>query len=103
MGSHARPISMERAMTEEPRDYYVTMRRGALEPKVAWLAGPFKTHFAALIMVDSARALACKLDPWADFDFFGTASCMRGKGPVGRLNEQLGVGSAAPLKMPWET
>jgi hypothetical protein len=88
-------------MTEEPRDYYVTMRRGITKPRVAWLAGPFETHFAALIMVDSARTLACKLDPWADFDFFGTASCTRGKGPIGRLNEQLGIADKKTA-FPWE-
>jgi hypothetical protein len=72
----------------EPRDYYVTMVRGE---RVAWLAGPFKTHTEALANVSRARAEACKVDPWCDFDAFGTSSLPAGKGPEGKLNRHLAV------------
>jgi hypothetical protein len=54
--------------------HYVTMRRGGRPPRVAWLAGPYPDHESALRAVDSARRLACHLDPWAWFDAFGTTS-----------------------------
>lgn len=70
------------------RDYYVTMRR---DNRTAWLAGPFATHAAALAMVDNARSIACQIDPWSDFDAFGTSSLARGTGVVGKINSQLGL------------
>jgi hypothetical protein len=74
-------------MTE--RDYYVTLQRGS---RTAWLAGPFATHFDALIAVDRAVKLANEIDQWAWFDPFGTCSLPRTAGnPKGKLNLQLGL------------
>lgn len=53
------------------KGFYVTMRRGK---RVAFLAGPYDAHEQAIGAVDSASAMARKMDPWADFDWFGTAS-----------------------------
>jgi len=39
-----------------PRDFFVTIRRG---DRVAFLAGPFPTHAAALALVDEASRVAC--------------------------------------------
>lgn len=74
----------------EPRDYYITMiREPGPKQRVAWLVGPFETHAAALAMVEPARRLANRLDPWSDFDAFGTSSLPAGTGPVGKLNSAL--------------
>lgn len=70
------------------RDYYVTMIRGK---RTAWLAGPFRTHKEALAKVEAATTLAIKIDPWAHFDAFGTASLETGSGVVGVLNAKIGV------------
>lgn len=72
----------------EPRDYFVTMRR---DKRTAFLAGPFATHTEALERVDAARQAASKVDPWSDFDSFGTSSLPTGSGVVGKLNTMLGV------------
>jgi hypothetical protein len=75
----------------EPRAYYVTMLRGK---RVAWLAGPFDTHKEALSKVDDAKREACRLDVWADFDAFGTASVPRYPwNPKGKLNSILRLDS----------
>lgn len=69
------------------RDYYVTMIRGK---RTAWLAGPFATHGEALALVPAARQLASQIDPWSDFDAFGTASLPKCDGnPIGKLNSRL--------------
>ena len=71
----------------EVRDYYVTLQRGS---RTAWLAGPFATHFDALVAVDRAVKLANELDPRSWFDPFGTCSLPRNAGnPIGKLNSQL--------------
>lgn len=54
--------------------FYVTMIRGEHHRRVSFLAGPYAEHAEALRAVAPAKALAQKLDPWADFDAFGTAS-----------------------------
>lgn len=73
----------------EPRDYYVSLRRGA---RTALLAGPFDTHTEALAMVDRAVKLANDLDQWAWFDPFGTMSLPRYPwNPKGKLNSKLGL------------
>lgn len=73
----------------DQRDYFVSIRRGDAKPRVGLLAGPFPTHTEALAMVDPARRLACQIDPWADFDYFGTMSLAAGSGRSGVLNERL--------------
>lgn len=56
---------------EKQTGYYVTMMRGA---RVAWLLGPFRSHDAALAMVDAARGKACEIDARSHWDAFGTSS-----------------------------
>lgn len=70
----------------EPRDYFVTMQRGS---RTAWLVGPFKTHTEALANVERARVEAQRIDPWTDFDAFGTASLPINSGRAGALNKFL--------------
>jgi hypothetical protein len=71
----------------ESRDYYVTMVRGK---RVAWLLGPYPTHNEALALVDAGKRLASAVDPWSDFDAFGTSSlpCLP-TNPRGVLNSKL--------------
>jgi hypothetical protein len=79
-------------LVPEPRDYYVSVVRSSKQRGL--LAGPFPSHGAALALVDAARRLACELDPWCDFDAFGTCSVPRYPwNPKGKLNLQLGVDS----------
>lgn len=73
----------------EPRDYYVSLRRGS---RTALIAGPFETHTEALAMVEPATKLANELDGWTWFDAFGTCSGPRlPTNPKGKLNSQLGL------------
>lgn len=51
--------------------YYVTMKR---DTRTAWLLGPYETHTEALEDVARGRKLAGAVDPFADFDAFGTSS-----------------------------
>lgn len=53
------------------RDFYVSMIR---DSRYALMAGPFATHDEALQMVDPVRKEASRLDPFCDFDAFGTCS-----------------------------
>lgn len=73
----------------EPRDYYVSLRRGE---RTALLAGPFATHAEALATVDRAVAEANAIDDRAWFDPFGTCSLPRdAKNPIGKLNSRLRI------------
>lgn len=73
----------------EPRDYYVSLRRGS---RTALLAGPFDTHTEALALVERATAEANRIDEWSWFDPFGTCSMPRAPtNPVGKLNDRLGL------------
>lgn len=72
----------------EPRDYFVSIVRGA---RRGLLAGPFGSHTAALAMVEPAKAEAQRVDAWTDFDAFGTCSLPIGSGRRGVLNDKLGV------------
>jgi hypothetical protein len=54
------------------RYFYVSVVRSPR--KRAFLAGPYTTHAEALSNVERVRKAACELDPWMDFDAFGTAS-----------------------------
>lgn len=74
-------------MTEK-RSYFVTAIRGK---RVAFLVGPFADHETALSSVAPARALACRIDPWCDFDLFGTCSKVQDSATVGKLNRELGL------------
>lgn len=68
--------------------YYVTVIR---DHKVGWLFGPIAEHALAIQFVEPIRTLACKLDPWCDFDFFGTAHITTEKElPKGKLNDWFG-------------
>lgn len=51
--------------------YYVTLIR---DRRLAWLLGPYEEHSEALSNVARARQLAREVDPFSDFDAFGTAS-----------------------------
>lgn len=67
--------------------FYVDLISGR---KVALIAGPFKTHEAALAIKDRALALADELDQWAWFYTRGTcrySNCVK----VGVLNSRLGL------------
>lgn len=73
------------------KGYYVTVIRGK---RVGWLLGPFDAHEDALAKVDLARTMACRIDPWCDFDAFGTTRLERPEGrilPPGKLNGLIGV------------
>ena len=73
-----------------PTGYYVSVMRSGRQQGL--LAGPFATHQEALDLVDAARREACAVDPWCDFDAFGTCRLRGGSAlPHGRLNERLGV------------
>jgi hypothetical protein len=73
----------------EPRDFYVSLIRGA---RTALLAGPFETHTEALAMVTRAAAEAERVDPRAFWDAHGTCSLPRAAGnPHGKLNDRLGI------------
>lgn len=67
--------------------YYVTVIR---DGKTGWLFGPIADHGVALLMVDPIKRLACRIDPWCDFDAFGTSSITTDKElPQGRLNQHF--------------
>lgn len=67
--------------------YYVDCING---PKVAMIAGPFKTKEEAKLMLNPARDLGCKVDPKAWFYNWGT--CKRDNGyRQGVLNRQLNI------------
>jgi hypothetical protein len=73
----------------DARDYYVSMIR---DKRYKLLAGPFATHLDALQMVDPAKREAARLDPFVDFDAFGTCSMPRNStNKDGWLNIYLGV------------
>lgn len=77
-------------MSEE-RDCYVSMIR---DRRYALMAGPFLTHAEALLMVDPVKAEASRLDPFCDFDAFGTCSKPRSaSNKDGWLNVYLGIKS----------
>lgn len=67
--------------------YYVTVIRNG---KTGWLLGPIADHEIAKMMVGPIRRIACKIDPFCDFDAFGTASITtEGELPEGKLNEHF--------------
>lgn len=69
------------------KGYYVTLRRGK---RVAWLLGPYKAHQRAIDAVPEAFAKAREIDPWCDFDAYGTASVEHdGPLPPGKINALL--------------
>lgn len=67
--------------------YYVDCIDG---PKVAMIAGPFKTKEEAKLMLDPARDLGCKVDPKAWFYNWGTCKRVNGY-RQGILNRQLNI------------
>lgn len=81
-------------MTQDtkPRLYYVGVIRG--KTRVGLLAGPFASRDEAIAMIEPARRLACEIDPWCDFDAFGTLS-LQTDAP-GVLNDLLGLESHRP-------
>jgi hypothetical protein len=66
--------------------FYVSVIDG---PKYNILLGPFTTHPQALVMVDSVRRLAGKLDPKSHFYAFGTVGIEVGSSGPGLLNDQF--------------
>lgn len=68
--------------------YYVSVVDAG---RVGLLAGPFDDHADALALVDSARALAVSLNPWAHFYAFGTVARRDDYRKPGLLNGQLGI------------
>lgn len=74
---------------DEPRDYYVTVRR---DMRTIFLAGPFNTHAEALAMAKVVRAEAIRVNSWTVFEVFGTVSLShRPRNPLGILNTPLGI------------
>jgi len=73
------------------KKYYVTMIRAGKD-KPAFLAGPFDTHEEAKAHVEPARKKAAEVDPWSDFDAFGTTGVTAEKHPPGVLNRHIGIG-----------
>lgn len=70
--------------------FYVTVVRGSKQ--VGWLLGPFNSKTEAESKVASAKELACKLDPWCDFDAFGVTRVETEKKlHNGKLNDRLGL------------
>ena len=76
----------------QPGRYYVTAIDSG---RVALLAGPFRSHEAALARVQPCKHIANLVDSRAVWWFYGTS---RDKGgvtlPAGKLNEFLGVSPA---------
>jgi hypothetical protein len=68
--------------------FYVTVLRGS---RVGYLASPFAEHAAAVEAVSSARREAVAIDPFCDFDAFGTARLSARRLPAGVLNSRLGL------------
>lgn len=62
--------------------YYVTMKR---DTRTAWLLGPYTEHAEALAQIDQGRQLARDIDPFTDFDAFGTARLETESLPTGVL------------------
>ena len=75
------------------RGHYATVVRSAGTPRqrVGWLAGPFASEEEARAHLPAAKAKARELDPWTDFDAFGTASREAMHHPPGVLNRHLGL------------
>lgn len=71
--------------------YYTSVVDG---PRMAVLAGPFRTHQEALDMVRPAKELAHQLDTKSVFYGFGTVKLATGK-LTGKLNEKLKVNPSA--------
>lgn len=72
LSDYAKP-AQHAAAVETPRDPYAghEIRDGK---QVAYLAGPYKDdHAAALAAVTRAREVANRVDPFSEFDAFGTA------------------------------
>lgn len=67
--------------------YYVSAINGR---RTALIAGPFRSHKAALIMVDRVYKVACTVDPWSVHYAWGTAK-LTSPNPLkpGRLNKFL--------------
>jgi len=79
----------EQTPDTKPGGYYVTMVR---DGRVAYLVGPFiNDHAAALRAVEPARIAAAKIDPFADFDLFGTARLDFEHCRPGALNAAFGL------------
>lgn len=85
-------VLVDRALKPSPsKKFYVTMIR---DGKAAYLAGPFDNHEEAKGHVEPARNEAWDVDPWSEFDSFGTASVVADRHPPGVLNERLGIAVA---------
>lgn len=68
------------------KQYYVTMRTDG--GRTALLAGPFLEHKDALAAVENVREMACKIDPFFHFNWFGTSALwlpIGSKFPNGKL------------------
>jgi hypothetical protein len=65
--------------------YYVSVRDGA---KFALVAGPFRTHEAALAAVKLVTHVGCDADPWGQFYAWGTCRAENGYAE-GSLNRKL--------------
>lgn len=67
--------------------YYVTVKRGK---RTGWLFGPIACPALARSFVAYVRRVACRLDPWCDFDAFGVSSLTtKATLPPGTLNNRL--------------
>lgn len=75
--------------------FYVTCKR---DSQTAYLVGPCRDHETALALVDTAREAAERIDPFAAFYAFGTASITWNHKlllvPDGKLNAIVGFDDA---------
>lgn len=63
--------------------YYVTVLR---DSRLRYARGPFPSHEDALAAVEPTRDLAQSIDPWTDFDAWGTTRYTAPTLPTGPMN-----------------
>jgi hypothetical protein len=71
-------------MAREVIGFYVSVIR---DRRRALLRGPFSSHEEAIEAVEPTRARACTIDPWMDFDLFGTCRIEAETLPLGNLDQ----------------
>lgn len=84
---HRSPATTPEAPDPRPGAYYATVRDGK---RAGILAGPFRTHRAALDVVDAATEKAMEVNDRGIWYSYGTARFEAPVGP-GVLNELLGL------------
>lgn len=71
--------------------FYCTVIRANGTParRVGFLLGPYDDEPTARERIPDARRLAAEIDPFTEFDLFGTARLVRDELPAGTLNARL--------------